>query len=77
VKEMVLIKIADRIVNLDNVKMIDLIENEGERKIIFNFIDGSKSFCSKKIDEKDYDFDIIWETLNGLSAFSTLAFLKR
>jgi hypothetical protein len=73
---MVLIKISDRIVNLTNVKMIDLTENEEEQKIIFHFIDGSKAFCSKRVNEKDKDFEFVWKILKGLSSFSTVIILK-
>lgn len=64
------IKIGNRIVNLDNVEMIKLLEEEEEQKIVFHFIDGSISFCSKRKDEKDIEFDIAWEKLNGVWVFS-------
>jgi len=73
---MVLIKIGQRIINLQNVKFIELVENEKEREIRFYFVDGSFSYCNLKKDEEDRDFETAWEYLSGLWVFSSENFLK-
>jgi hypothetical protein len=65
---MILIKLGNRIINLDNVKMIELVK-EGRGEIVFHFIDGSLLRC-KPMGEKDDDFERVWEYLSGLWTFS-------
>jgi hypothetical protein len=69
---MILIKIGKRIVNLDNVKFIELVKSDKEKEIRFYFIDGSFSYCNLREGEKDadYEFEIAWDYLNGLWVFS-------
>jgi len=64
------IKIGQRVVNLQNVKLIELIESSQEREIRFYFIDGSYSYCTLKKDEKDENFEIVWYFLNDLKVLS-------
>jgi hypothetical protein len=68
---MILIKIGQRIVNLNNVKFVELKKNEEGREIVFHFVDGSYSYCNLK-DEEDIDreFEIAWDYLNGMWVFS-------
>jgi len=73
---MVLIKIGQRIVNLQNVKFIELVENEKEREIRFYFIDGSYSYYTLKKDERDLFFEIAWNYLDRLWVFSSENFFK-
>jgi hypothetical protein len=49
--------------------MIELIEENDEQKIVFYFIDGSRSICSKRMDEKDENFEEVWDVLKNLPAF--------
>jgi hypothetical protein len=72
---MLLIKIGQRIVNLDNVKFVELIKTDEVREIRFYFVDGSFIYFNTKNNE-DREFDVVWEYLNGLWAFSTGAFIK-
>lgn len=64
---MVLIKIGQRIINLQNVKFIELVENEKEREIRFYFVDGSFAYYTLKKDEEDMDFEMVWQSLNILN----------
>ena len=68
---MALIKIGHKIINLQNVKMIELIENFQGKEIRFYFIDGSYSYCNLKDGEEDIDFETAWTELNRLWVFST------
>jgi len=76
VASMVLVKIGQRIVNLQNVKFIELMENDKEREIRFYFVDGSYSYVNLKKDEEDRDFETVWEYLSGLWVFSSENFFK-
>jgi hypothetical protein len=68
---MALIKIGHRIINLQNVKLIELIENSQGKEIRFYFIDGSYSSYNLKNGEEDIDFETAWAELNRLWVFST------
>jgi hypothetical protein len=68
---MLLIKIGQRIINLNNVKFIELSEiTDKGREIRFYFIDGSFSYCIVKKEEENREFDVAWEYLSGLWVFS-------
>jgi hypothetical protein len=73
---MVLIKIGQRIINLQNVKFIELVENEKEREIRFYFIDGSFTYYNLKNGEEDMDFEQVWVDLSRLWVFSSENFYK-
>jgi len=73
---MALIKIGRKIINLQNVKMIELIENFQGKEIRFYFIDGSYSYCNLKDGEEDIDFETAWAELNRLWVFSTDKFFS-
>ena len=62
-------RLNNRLISLRYVKMIDLIEKGGKQKIIFHFTDGSRFICSKKINEKNKDFEEAWNTLKNPSIF--------
>jgi hypothetical protein len=64
-----LIKLVNRIIPLKNVKMIELLEENDEQKIVFYFIDGSRSICSKRTDEKDENFEEVWDILKNFPSF--------
>jgi hypothetical protein len=63
----VLIKFWNRIINLANVKMIEL-NDEGRGEIIFYFIDGS-FLQYKPMAERDVDFEKIWDYFSSLNNF--------
>jgi hypothetical protein len=60
---MLLIKIGQKIINLNNVKFVELIEVNGSREIRFYFIDGSYSYFTLKESERDIEFETVWEYL--------------
>jgi hypothetical protein len=66
---MLLIKIGQRIINLNNVKVVELIEVNGSREIRFYFTDGSYIYCTLKKDERDIEFETVWEYLSRLWVF--------
>ena len=57
------IKFWDKIINLSNVKMIEL-NDEGRGEIVFHFIDGNILRCKPRA-ERDYDFEKIWDYLSS------------
>jgi hypothetical protein len=66
---MILIKIGQRIINLNNVKFIELQEVNGSKEIRFYFTDGSYSYCTLKEGERDIEFETVWEYLSRLWVF--------
>jgi hypothetical protein len=66
---MLLIKIGQRIINLNNVKFIELMETNGSKEIRFYFTDGSYSYFTLKKDERDIEFETVWEYLNKAWVF--------
>ncbi|MCI4463613.1 MAG: hypothetical protein JHC30_05520 [Caldisericum sp.] len=73
---MILVKIGQRIINLQNVKFIELMESESEREIRFYFVDGSYSYVNLKNNVEDQDFETAWEYLSGLWVFTSEHFFK-
>jgi hypothetical protein len=63
----VLIKFWNKIINLANVKMIEL-NDEGRGEIIFYFVDGSFLRC-KPMAEEDSNFEKMWEYFSSLKSF--------
>jgi hypothetical protein len=55
----VLIKFWNKIINLANVKLVEL-NDEGRGEIIFYFIDGSVLKC-KPMAERDVEFERLWD----------------
>jgi len=64
------IKVGQRIVNLQNVKFIELIENSRGREIRFYFIDGSYCYCNLEANVEDREFEYAWHHLNNLKVLS-------
>jgi hypothetical protein len=63
---MLFIKIGRRIINTQNIKFIELVENSQGKEIRFYFIDGSYSYYSLKNEEEDREFEYVWQSLNSL-----------
>jgi hypothetical protein len=61
----VLIKFWNKIINLANVKMIEL-NDEGRGEIVFYFVDGSFLRC-KPMAEEDPNFERLWNYFSSLN----------
>ncbi|MCI4463755.1 MAG: hypothetical protein JHC30_06260 [Caldisericum sp.] len=67
---MQLIKIGNKVINLQNVKFVELSKNSSEREIRFYFVDGSLSYCRLGADEIDIEFDAVWRYFTNLEVIS-------
>ena len=64
------IRIGQRIVNLQNVKIIELIENSKGREMRFYFIDGSYSYYGVNHEEEDKEFEAVWQHFSNMQIIS-------
>jgi hypothetical protein len=64
------IRIGEKIVNLQHVKFIELIESVEEREIRFHFTDGSCCSCKLSVYTEDREFWYVWGHLSNLKVLS-------
>jgi len=68
-------KLFDKVINLDNVEMVDLVEDKEGRRIIFHFIDRSvHSVWEDSSKDENREFDKVWNMFKNLPLLSVSCF---